>query len=200
MANLIEAALAEGKKTFLNVGCSHKDSAPLPSWLLSGEWKEIRLDIDPAVEPDLVASITDMTAVVADGTIDAVWSSHNIEHLFPHEVELALREFARVLKPEGVAFIYVPDLQAIAGMLAEGRILGTAYTSPVGPIRPLDMIYGHAESIAQGRTFMAHRTGFTMISLRRALAQAGLIHNNIEQDGFQLVAVAAKVNIWHGAV
>ena len=30
--------------------------------------------------------------VIADGEFDAVYSSHNVEHLYPHEVPLALRE------------------------------------------------------------------------------------------------------------
>jgi predicted SAM-dependent methyltransferase len=36
---------------------------------------------------------------VASESVDAIFSSHNIEHLYPHEVPVALAEFIRVLKP-----------------------------------------------------------------------------------------------------
>ena len=54
--------------------------------------EELRLDIDASVQPDVVGTTTDMSAV-ADGSVDALFSSHNIEHLYPHEVALALAEF-----------------------------------------------------------------------------------------------------------
>ena len=43
-------------------------------------------------------------------SVDAVFSSHNIEHLYPHEVPLALKEFMRVLKPDGFVLMTCPDL------------------------------------------------------------------------------------------
>jgi predicted SAM-dependent methyltransferase len=51
--------------------------------------QELRLDIDASVAPDIVATMTDMSRV-ADASVDAVFSSHNIEHLDPHEVPVAL--------------------------------------------------------------------------------------------------------------
>ena len=69
-------------KTILHVGCGR---APLPAHFRSPEWREIRYDIDPAVQPDLVGSMTEM-AELRDASVDAIWSSHNLEHLLPHEV------------------------------------------------------------------------------------------------------------------
>jgi predicted SAM-dependent methyltransferase len=45
------------------------------------------MGLDHAVQPDVVGTMTDMSAV-ATGSIDAIVSSHNIEHLYPHEVRL----------------------------------------------------------------------------------------------------------------
>src|SRR5665213_540831 len=42
---------------------------------------------------------------------------------------------------------------------------GDRYTSPAGPITPLDMLFGHSDSIASGHLYMAHKTGFTCASL-----------------------------------
>ncbi len=62
------------------------------------------------MEPDVLGTMTNMSAV-ATGSVDAVVSSHNIEHLYPHEVPLALAEFVRVLKPDGRVLITCPDMQ-----------------------------------------------------------------------------------------
>lgn len=116
----------------------------------------MRLDIDSAVKPDIIGTMTDISAV-ADGSVDAIFSSHNIEHLYPHEVPLALGEFMRVLKPDGFSVITCPDLQSVAALVAEDKLLDPAYTSPAGAIAPLDILYGHRASMAAGNTYMAHR-------------------------------------------
>jgi predicted SAM-dependent methyltransferase len=136
-------------------------------------WKEVRIDLDPLNEPDFVGSISDMRAVVDDESFDAVWSSHCIEHLHDHEVLQALREFRRILSNDGFAIISCPNLDAIAKLLVSEDIESVAYTSPAGPIRLLDMIYGHSRSIEAGRVYMTHRTGFTTDRLGRLAVHAG---------------------------
>lgn len=89
----------------------------------------IRLDIDPTFNPDIVGSITDMSAV-ADNSMDALYSSHNIEHLYPHEVQIALKEFLRVLRPDGFAIVACPDLQSVAELVAQDKLTEPAYQSP----------------------------------------------------------------------
>ena len=110
-------------------------------------WLELRLDIDEAVQPDILGSMTDMRAVKSE-SVDAVFSSHNIEHLYPHEVPQALAEFLRVLRPEGFAIITCPDLQSVAELIAKDKLAEEAYHSPAGPITPLDILYGHRSAMA----------------------------------------------------
>src|SRR5271168_4915061 len=129
----------------LHVGCGPRDPAGLHPMFHGADWRELRVDIDPEVEPDIVASMTDLR-MIATGTVDAVWSSHNLEHLYPHEVRLALDEFYRVLKSQGIVLITLPDLQKVAELVAADRLEDVAYVSPAGPIAPLDMIYGHRAS------------------------------------------------------
>jgi SAM-dependent methyltransferase len=159
-------------------------------------WRELRLDIDPDVEPDVVASLTDMRAV-ADASVDAVWSSHNLEHLFAHEVPTALAEFRRVLKPQGFLLVTLPDLQAVAKVVADGNpdavLMRTRMNGAEGPpITALDILFGHDWWIERGRTFMAHRTGFTRQTLGRKLLDAGFGTVAVRPGpAFDLWAVAA---------
>jgi ubiquinone/menaquinone biosynthesis C-methylase UbiE len=156
----------------LHVGCGPKSLAHLPPFFREGAWREIRLDIDPAVRPDVIGTMTDMSAV-PDASVDAVFSSHNIEHLYPHETQTALKEFRRVLKPDGFTLITCPDLQSVAKLVAEDRLMEPAYQSGMGPISPIDILYGHRSSMEKGNLFMAHRSGFTMRSLAQAIIEAG---------------------------
>jgi predicted SAM-dependent methyltransferase len=161
-------------KTVLNVGCGYPLRQKLHGHFQGPEWREIRLDIDPAVQPDIVCSITDISPISAD-SVDAVWSSHNLEHLQRHEVPLALAEFLRVLKPYGLLLLTLPDLQQVARLVVEDRLEDSAYISQSGPITPLDMIFGHTASLARGNRFMAHRTGFTARSLHKLLIEGGFV-------------------------
>lgn len=161
-----------GKKDVLHVGCGSSPPERLPECFRTADWREIRLDIDPKVKPHIVASLTDMTAVPSR-SVDAVWSSHSLEHLENFEVPLALAEIRRVLKNGGFALITLPDLAIVTRLVAQGKGDDVLYTSPAGPITPLDMLFGHQASIARGNHYMAHRTGFTADRLRNKLAEAG---------------------------
>lgn len=157
---------------FLHVGCGPKRQHQTTRGFSSEDWQEIRLDIDPSASPDVVGSMTEMK-MVATGSVDAVFSSHNIEHLYPHEVPTALMEFLRVLSNDGFAVITCPDLQSVCALVAEDKLLEAAYTSPAGPITPLDIIYGHRPPIAKGNLYMAHRSGFTQKVLSGTLQSCG---------------------------
>lgn len=159
-------------KSLLHVGCGPKRKDRTTAGFNQPGWQEIRLDIDPAVQPDVTGTMTDMAAV-ASGSMDAVYSSHNIEHLYPHEVPVALAEFLRVLKHDGFAVITCPDLQSVCALVAQDQLTEAAYQSPAGGIAPLDILYGHRPAMAQGNLYMAHRCGFTQTVLTNTLRAAG---------------------------
>ena len=181
------------QKTFLHVGCGPARKAQAGPGFQGEEWRELRLDIDPAVEPDIVGTMTDMSAV-ADASVDAIYSSHNIEHLYPHEVSLALAEFRRVLKVDGFAVITCPDLQSVAALVAQDKLTEPAYVSPAGPIAPLDILYGLRTAMAAGNLYMAHRCGFTMRVLMGTLQAAGFqgVAGKQRTQVFDLWALATK--------
>jgi Uncharacterized protein conserved in bacteria len=181
-----------GLRTLLNAGSGASTTRRLPECFREGPWREIRLDIDPAVKPDLLASVTSMKAV-GNASVDAVWSSHNLEHLESHEVRIALKEIYRVLKPGGFTLITLPDLAAICKLILEGKARTTIYTSPAGPITPLDMLFGHRASIARGNGYMAHRTGFTADDLLAHLIDAGFKDVRVTRgNAYDLWAVAVR--------
>jgi predicted SAM-dependent methyltransferase len=156
-------------------------------------WEEVRLDIDAGVKPDVVGSITQLESSFAAASFDAVWSSHVLEHLYAHEVYPALRQFIRVLKPDGFALIMSPDLEAVAHHIIRYGIAAVAYDSPAGPIRPLDMLYGHTRAIEKGQVHMAHRTGFTAERLGNLLLSAGFSTVSTRTENFEICALALMV-------
>lgn len=182
-------------KSFLHVGCGPKYKNQTTKAFNTPEWLEVRLDIDPSVQPDLLGTMTNMSAVTSE-SVDAVYSSHNIEHLFPHEVPLALSEFLRVLKPDGFFVMTCPDLKSVCALIAEDKLTDAAYTSPAGPIAPLDILYGHRLAMARGNLYMAHRCGFTQKVLTATLKSCGFESVASMARGrspfFDLFALASK--------
>ncbi len=129
----------------------------MPEWL--HDFEETRMDINPSANPDIVASMLDMGDI---GQFDAVLCRHALEHLYPHEVEIAVNEFHRVLKPGGHLIVFVPDLQDVQ---ATEEIL---FESPSGPIAGLDLIYGFRKA-TKTNPYMQHKTGFMADTLEKAL-------------------------------
>lgn len=168
-------------QTFLHIGCGPKRKDRTTRGFNTDSWKELRFDIDESVNPDLVGTMTDMSAV-DDASVDAIFSSHNIEHLYPHEVPVALKEFLRVLKPHAFLVLTCPDLKSVCALVAEDKLTEAAYTSPAGPIAPIDILYGYRPAMENGNLFMAHRSGFTQKVLDGTLRSAG----------FQTIASAAR--------
>ena len=177
-------------KHVLNAGSGSLSARRLHQTFQQTGWQEIRLDIDPAVEPDLIGSVTDMSALISSQTFDAAWASHSLEHLHSYEVVEALLEFRRILKPDGFALITSPDLETVASLVLQHGLDHVAYTSPVGPITPRDMLFGHGDSIRRGMTFMAHRSGFTCESLGSSLLEAGFPMVLAKREGFDIWALA----------
>jgi len=181
-------------KTFLHVGCGHEDKSQINGFN-NDNWKEIRFDIDKNVNPDIEGTLTDMS-LVKTGSVDAVYSSHNIEHIYPHEVPIALKEFYRVLKDDGIVFIRCPDLQSVCEAVVNDRLLEPLYEAPNGePISPIDILFGHRQEIAEGNEYMAHKGGFTYSVLDGMFSEAGFkarYGGRIAFNGGELALVAFK--------
>lgn len=187
------SSLATTTRVFLNLGCGRTGADRLPPIFRSSEWRQVRIDIDEQVQPDIVNSNEELKDI-ADASADAIWSSHNLEHLPVHRLPQAMAEMYRVLKPDGFAVITLPDLHAVAQLVVDGRLTEVAYESPAGPIRALDMLFGHTASLAAGNDYMAHRSGFDAKFLAESLLEAGFVEVHITKgECYDLWAYAYKI-------
>jgi predicted SAM-dependent methyltransferase len=162
----------------LHIGCGN---TPKPESFEG--MKEVRLDISPECRPDILASMTDMGEI---GPFDALYSSHSLEHLYPHEVPVAAREFVRVLRDGGMAIIVVPDLEDAKP--TEDQL----YMSTAGPVCGLDLFYGMARLIVD-HPYMAHHSGFVAHTLKAVLEEAGFSKVETRRiENYNLMAIATK--------
>ena len=179
-------------KTLLHVGCASLNISDLKGFN-NDKWAEIRFDIDESRNPDIIGTIVDLS-LVETGSVDAVYSAYNLDHIYPHEVPITLKEFFRVLKNDGIAIIKCPDIQSVCEAIGKDKLLDTFYQSPVGPITPIDILFGNRKAIAKGNEFMAKKGGFTYSVLDGALHQAGFVirYGGRIKKGRELAVVAFK--------
>jgi SAM-dependent methyltransferase len=180
---------AEQERLLVNLGSGPREGISLPAYF--NDWRHLRVDVDPSVEPDIVADLTDLS-LIPDNHADAVWASHCIEHLYEHQVMTALNEFRRVVRDDGFVCVIVPDLQAVANYVAADRLNEPIYDSPAGPITPHDIFFGYGAAIASGRTSMAHRCGFTPGVLQKCFEHLtfGEVVLRRREESLELVALA----------
>jgi len=92
------------KKTFdlllLHVGCGDR--------YIKGF---IHIDIRPLSHVDYVAS-ADKLDMFSDNSADLIYACHILEHFGRHDIQKVLKEWYRVLKPNGVLRVCVPDFDA----------------------------------------------------------------------------------------
>lgn len=107
-----------------------------------------------APNPDIRADAKELP--FADNSVDEIWASHILEHLKPPDVQPALREWLRVLKPGARARIVIPDLDDACRAWLERRPAAQS------------MIFGAYEGPGQ-----VHYLGWGAVELRDELAAAG---------------------------
>jgi SAM-dependent methyltransferase len=179
-------------KTLLHVGCGNLNKSNLKGFD-NENWKEVRLDINQDVNPDIVTTLTDLS-MVDTGTFDAIYSAYNIDHIYPHEVPKTLKEFYRVLNQDGIVVIRCPDIQRVCEYVAEDKLLDVLYESPSGPISAIDILFGNRKSIAQGNPYMAKKGGFTYSVLNTVFGEAGFQarYGGRIKNSWELALVAFK--------
>jgi SAM-dependent methyltransferase len=180
-----------GAKKVLNVGGNNRE-IPLPAEFQG--WEHLLLDIDPRGNPDIVCDARELVKLNG-AQFDALYCSHNLEHYYPHDVGKVLAGFLHVLKPDGFAYIRVPDMGDLMQTVAVRKldINDFLYESPAGPITVRDVIYGYGVEIERsGNDFFAHKTGFTQKSLVEILKNSGFSRIFAGTGNLEIVAIAFK--------
>lgn len=176
----------------LNVGGNSKE-IPLPSQYAG--WEHVLLDIDPKGQPDVVCDARELH-ILPKGGYESIHCSHNLEHYYHHEVPKVLAGFAHVLKPNGFAYIRVPDMWELMKVVVQNHLdIGDVlyHTTTGQPITARDVIYGWGIEIERnGNDFMAHKTGFTQKALREFLSAAGFPWVFTTLGKLEILAIAFK--------
>ena len=119
------------------------------------------------------------------GQYDIAYCSHALEHLAPHDIDVALQEFHRVLAPGGFLIVVVPNL---AKVKPDNNVV---YESPAGPITGLDMFYGKASLVAKN-PYMAHKYGFVRETLTAFMERAGFKVRYVADGNYNLMMTAQR--------
>jgi hypothetical protein len=163
----------------LHLGCGGES---LPSNMQ--HCREIRVDIDPNCDPDIVADMAHLPEGI--GPFDAAYASHSLEHLYPHEGDSCLAGVLRELKPGGAAIIRVPDLEDLS---PTDEVL---YTVPGGEVCAADLFYGWRPFLKE-RPYMAHRTGFVQATLQTTMERAGFAHVQVTRlPNWELIGIGVR--------
>ncbi|MFA5013951.1 MAG: methyltransferase domain-containing protein [Actinomycetota bacterium] len=132
-----------------------------PDEWIEGDW----IRIDPYIEEvDVKAFAWELP--YKDGEVDEIWSSHMLEHLPKAKVIPTLKEWARVIKPEGKITIRVPDFVWCCQWWLNHQTDGW----------DMDIIFG-----GQSRDGETHQTGFNQKIMLNYLKQAGLVCKKFEE-------------------
>jgi hypothetical protein len=121
LVQALMSAVPSGTRTVLHVGCGPVDARELHRSFRDGDWRELRVDVNPAAAPDILAPVTDMR-MVADASVDAVWSHRALETLPPQQMPQALAEFQRVLDEDGFALLALAEPHIAATRLRSALI------------------------------------------------------------------------------
>jgi len=184
-------ALMQNRRVCINVGCG---SSPTPGWLnydgspsiILARYRWLCAILDRAgflveMNRQYISFARSTCIYWADATkniprseasVDVLYSSHMLEHLDRDEAKCFLAEAYRVLKPDGIIRLAVPDLRLMvqeycqhgdANRLIERTLL--AQSRPVGIRAKLKWLL----TTARG----SHRWMYDVVSLSQLLADSG---------------------------
>lgn len=122
-------------------------------------WKIFNVNAGPHV--DFVGDILDLSRF-ADGSVDEIYASHVLEHVWLEQAKAVLRAFARILAPGGRLMLSVPDLPTLCRIYLDPRL------SQKQSMQVMGMIYG-----AHLDEHDIHHAGYDETLMRAILTEAG---------------------------
>lgn len=137
----------------------------------------LRYDSNPEVRPDVRCDIRKIPE--DDNVFDMVIASHILEHLPIKDAEKTLKEWLRILKPEGKLVVKVPDIRYACERIARGDLGFIDQTT--GMPYYLLMLYGMQTSEGQ-----FHKNGFVkemLEALAKSISDNISVENTCPDDG-----------------
>lgn len=129
----------------LHLGCGKRD--------FGSDWIHVDKADYPHVKYNNVVELS-----FEDNTVDVIYASHLFEYFDREEAKQVLKEWHRVLKPEGVLRLAVPDFRALCELYMSGHNIK----------RVLGPLYGKI-----GEPSVYHKTCYDFKSLKEVLLEAG---------------------------
>ena len=169
---------------------NHLLPVPLPRKANLGCGYDIRegylnVDLHQRHNPDLVADVSELS-MLPSGYFEEIVAQDVLEHLERHKTLPTLREWARLLQPNGTVEIRVPSLLDLFELLASPE------WRPVNKTEELiHLMYG-----TQAYTGDYHLAGFTARTLADVLKRAGLQISRAELQHSWLYIVTARKTEW----
>ena len=117
----------------------------------------VHVDVIPFDHIDLVTSVDDLTTI-GDNSADLIYSCHVLEHFHRRKVSSVLSEWRRILKPNGILRLSVPDFDALVTIYQSTKSLGVI----IGPL------FGRQDYL-----YNIHYNVFDYDSLRELLESVG---------------------------
>lgn len=165
-----EASQGQAPGLKLNLGCGFDIRAGY-----------VNVDANDEHHPDLVSDVANLSAL-ADGVASEALAQDVLEHLPRAKASTALREWNRVLQPEGQLVVRVPSIVHLLRLLEDKRHQDLATQQ-----RLIQCMYG-----TQGYDGDFHLNGFTEVTLRHDLNGAGFAVLNLRIIDDWMFEVRAK--------
>ena len=150
---------------------------PHPDWKI--------LDIESRPEVDYVANAQDLSQFESN-SVDAIYASHVLEHFYynlNNELITTLKEWHRVLKPDGKLLISVPDLKILCWLYLHPNLM------PIERHQLMRIMFG-----GQTNFYDVHKVGFDFESLVSYLEEAGF-HDSEQVSEFKLFKDCSSIRI-----
>lgn len=135
-----------------------------------GCWKRhipgfIHIDLADFPHIDHRTSI-DCLPMFGDNAVDLIYSSHSFEYFDRQQAPKVLKEWHRVLKPQGLLRLAVPDFESLVKVYQKSGELDKI----LGPL------YGRMEILTPEPKVLYHKTVYDFLSLKNLLETCGF-HN-----------------------
>lgn len=138
--------------------------------------------------PDLIAANLRRRLPFRSGTVECVHASHVLEHLYEDEARKLLAECYRILRPQGVIRLVVPDLRGMVQQyLASASRPSTADVSQLPADRLNEDLNLRPRSIARGHVLFRLYSALTEFHSHKWMYDAESLIERVQSAGFVAV-------------